>query len=107
MMKINWKPVGEFMKQVGETALYVVGMAAAWKFSEYITDNPDSKHVGYDDAVSAIMSSNMFSHDKADAAAALKPYGTAEFYQAIIHIANDPKTFSHDKASMIKQLSDK
>lgn len=106
MLKINLEPVGKFMKQVGEAALYIAGIAAAWKFSEFMAEIPDNKPVGYDDAVGAIMDSSMFSHDKANAVAALKRYAGAEFYQAVIYIVNDPSTFSHDKAVMIEQLSE-
>lgn len=105
MIKIDLKPVGEFARQIGEVALYGLAIAASWKFSDYMTKIPDSKPIGFDDAVSAIMKSDMYSHDKSDAAAALKRNGNAEFYQAIVHIAKDSAAYSHDRVDMIKRLS--
>ena len=68
--------------------------------------NADSfERVGYDDAVYAIMHSSMYSHDKADAVAALKRNETSAFYKAIVHIAKNSGTYSHDKLDMIQELN--
>lgn len=106
MKKFDWKPIGDFVGQVCEVALYGLAVAASWKFSDYMTKIPDRTPVGYDDAVSAIMKSSMYSHDKARAAAVLKRNENAEFYRAIVHIANDSKTYSHDKVKLIEELSE-
>ena len=105
-MKINWKPVKEFAELVGMVLAYGLIVDATSKFVNHVSDGSNSVIAGYDDAISAIMKSGMFSHDKADAAAVLKRDGNAEFYRAIIHIAEDDDVFSHDKASMIKALSE-
>ena len=105
-MKINWKPVKDFAELVGGAVTYVVMIAAYRKFMESMYDSPNSVSAHYDDAVKAIMDSGMYSHDKADAVAALKRYGTSEFYRAIIHIAKDDSMYSHDKIDMIKALSE-
>lgn len=106
-MKINWKPVKDFAEVVGGAVSYVLIIAAYRRLMENIYYSPNSETAHYDDAVKAIMDSGMFSHDKADAVAVLKRYGTTEFYRAIVHIAEDDSMFSHDKVSMIKALSEK
>lgn len=106
-MKINWKPVKEFAELIGGAVSYVMVVAAYRKFIEDMCYSPNSVTAHYDDAVKAIMDSSMYSHDKADAVAALKRYGTTEFYRAIVHIAEDDNMYSHDKSSMIKTLSEK
>ena len=105
-MKINWKPVKDFAELVGGAVTYVLMVAASRKIMEYVIVNPDSEIVYYDDAVNAIMKSGMYSHDKADAIAALKRTGNTSFYRAIIHVAKDDSMYSHDKVSMIKALSE-
>lgn len=105
-MKINWKPVKDFAELVGGIAAYVILVAATGKAMECVHYESDNTTAHYDDAVSAIMKSDMYSHDKADAAAALKRIASSEFYKAIIHIAEDNSVYSHDKANMIKALSE-
>lgn len=105
-MKINWKPVKDIAELVGGAVSYVVMIAAYRKFMERMCESTSSDIVYYGDAVGAIMRSDMYSHDKADAVAALKRTGNTEFYKAIIHIADDTSMFSHDKVSMIKALSE-
>jgi hypothetical protein len=105
-MRINWKPVRDFAELVGGAVSYVLIIAAYRKFMEDMCYSPNSVSAHYDDAVKAIMDCGMYSHDKADAVAALKRYGTTEFYRAIVHIAEDDSMFSHDKLNMIKALSE-
>lgn len=105
MKKFNWKPVKDFAEIVGGAACYILMLAASNKVMERISEYPESSFAGYDDAIGAIMKSDMYSHDKASAAAALKRNGSSEFYRAIIHIAKDRSMYSHDKVNMIKQLS--
>lgn len=104
-MKINWKPVKDFAEIVGGVVTYGLMVTAYGKFMERITEVPESSFVGYDDAIGAIMKSGMYSHDKADAAAALKRNGSSTFYKAIVHIAKDTSMYSHDKVDMIRELS--
>ena len=105
-MRINWKTVKNLAEMVGGAVSYVLLVATYRKIMEDMLYNPNSVSAHYDDAVKAIMDSGMYSHDKADAVAALKRYGTTEFYRAIVHIAEDDNMFSHDKANMIKALSE-
>lgn len=106
MKKINWGSVRGYAEQLCEAASYVLVYVAANKAMKYVLDCDNTyERVGYDDAIHAIMSSDMYSHDKASAAAALKRNGNAEFYKAIVHIIKDSDTYSHNKVDMIKQLS--
>lgn len=105
MRKINWKPIGEFVGQACELALYGVALVASYKVGDYIVKGNKTPIARYNDAVGAIMKSAMFSHDKSNAVEALKRYETSEYYRAIVQIAKDPSMFSHDKVKMIKHLS--
>lgn len=107
MRKIDWKAVRNFAEDVCEIAAYGVMLAATYKVVGYINVETDSQIAGYDDAVSAIMKSDMYSHDKRAAVTALTRGGDMEFYRAIIHIAKDSSMYSHDKVDMIKRLSEK
>lgn len=106
-MKINLKPIGEFAKGVGEIVLFGALVGAYYKFGDYVINGNDTSIARYNDAVKAIMNSNMFSSDKKAAVEALKRNETMDFYKAIISIANDSKMFSGDKASMIQELCNK
>lgn len=106
MKKINWKPIGDFVGQACEVALYGVAIAASCKVGKFITTGLDNPIANYSDAVGAIMDSSMFSHDKSDAVEALSRYESSEYYGAIVRIAKDSSMFSHDKVKMIRHLSE-
>lgn len=105
MRKINWKPIGEFVGQACELALYGVALVASYKVGDYIVKGNETTIARYSDAVEAIMKSAMFSHDKSDAVEALKRHETSEYYRAIVQIVKDSSMFSHDKVKMIKHFS--
>lgn len=106
MKKINWKPIGDFVGQACEVALYGVALLASYKVGDYIVNGGESTIAGYKDAVGAIMDSGMFSHDKSEAVEALKRHESGDYYGAIVRIAKDSSMFSHDKVKMIKRLSE-
>lgn len=110
MRKINLKPIGDFIGQACEVALYGVAIAASCKVGKYITDEldkpPANYTYSYSDAVGAIMDSGMFSHYKTEAVEALKRYESADYYRAIVRIVKDSSMYSHDKVKMIKHLSE-
>lgn len=106
MKKINWEPIGKFVGQVCEVALYGVALVASYKVGKIVTNGLETTSAGYKDAVGAIMDSGMFSHDKREAVEALNRYESAEYYGAIVRIANDATMFSHDKVKMIIRLSE-
>lgn len=107
MRRVNLKPIGDFVGQVCEIALYGVMILASYKVSEYITKEHDNAPVGYNDAVDAIMDSAMFSGDKHKAISMLKHDGNAEFYRAVVRVMKDSSMFSGDKLKMIQTLSEK
>ena len=106
-MKINWKPVKDFAELICGVACYGLLVTAYRKIGESPSVTSDRVSARYDEAVGAIMSSGMYSHDKVAAITALKRNAGAEFYGAIIHIAEDDCMYSHDKVDMIKALSEK
>lgn len=105
MKKIDWKPVKDIAELVGGAVSYVLVLAAYGKIMERISEVPESAIVGYDDAIGAIMKSDMYSHDKAYAVSALKRDGDSTFYKAIIHIAKDSSMYSHNKVDMIREMN--
>jgi hypothetical protein len=107
MSKLNLRAIGNFAENVCEIVTYGALMAITYKVAENVTTGTDISTAGYDDAVEAIMSSSMFSSDKREAISALDRYGNGQFYKAVVRIANDSSMFSHDKADMIRELSNK
>jgi hypothetical protein len=107
MKRINWETIGNFAKDACTVASYVLMLAASCKVADYITDDYEHVYASYDDAVSVIMRSGMYSHDKVSAAATLKRGEDAEYYKAIIHVAQDSRLYSHDKVKLISNLSGK
>lgn len=62
-------------------------------------------HVGYDDAVEAIMSSDMYSSSKRDAVALLKRGENEEYYRAVIHtVLSD--MYSSSKIDILRNMSE-
>lgn len=107
MKAIKSETIKNVAGQVWDVVSYGLMLAASYKVAEYISSGNNNHTAGYDDAVEAIMKSGMYSHDKRDGVAALKRYGTQEFYKAIVHVAKDSSMYSHDKVEMIKALSEK
>lgn len=107
MRRLNLKPIGDFIGQACEVALYGALILASCKVGEYITKEIDNAPVRYNDAVDAIMDSTMFSGDKHKAISMLKTDGSAEFYRAVVRVMKDSSMFSGDKLKMIQTLSEK
>lgn len=107
MKKISLETIGNFAEKACEIISYGVFMAASYKLVEYAVTEHDNAIVSYDDAIEAIMKSNMYAHDKSNAVSALKRYEGSSFYKAIIHIAKDSDMYSHNKVDMIKKLCEK
>ena len=61
-------------------------------------------NVGYDDAVRAIMSSNMMSSYKTEAISVLKHEGTSDYYRAVISTVNSDMMSSY-KVDAIRNMS--
>lgn len=62
--------------------------------------------VDYEDAIGAIMDSNMWSSDKVKLVDIVKRDGDATYYKSVINIANS-RMFSSDKVSAIDKISRK
>lgn len=60
----------------------------------------------YSDAVNAITTSDMWSHDQQEAIAALPTYESSEFYGAVAEVAKS-SMWSHDKLSTILKMCGK
>lgn len=106
MRNLNWKSIGNFVGKFCDVAACGLLILASRKAVDYAVDDYVSAFAGYGDAMSAIMKSNMYSHNKREAAEALKRTEDSEYYKAIIHIAQDSRLYSHDKVELIKGLSE-
>lgn len=105
MGKIDWKAAGKFIGHVGEGMLYAFAAVTAWKLSDQTVAIPISTAVKYDEAVDAIMKSDMTSYYKSEAIEALKQDGSVEYYRSVAHIVNDTSTTSYYRLEMIKKLN--
>lgn len=105
MNRLNLKPIGNFVKGACKVIAYgaLLTLACGVKI-EY--KHHESGTVKYSDAVDAIMNSNMWSSDKAEAVVALNRDSNEELYKAVIHVANGTM-WSNDKVEMIKKLCGK
>jgi hypothetical protein len=106
MMKLDLKTIGKVVEPVLEIAACSFLVWASYKYVGDTTAIDNDLSAGYDDAVKAIMDSDMYSHDKQSAVSALKLHGTAEFYKAIVYITNSGM-YSHEKVESIKRLCEK
>jgi hypothetical protein len=102
---INWEPIGKFAKTVCEIAVYGALAVASVKFSESATKSYGNTTASYSDAVEAITFSSMLSSYKNDAVAMLNRNGTADYYKAVIRVAEDDSMLTSYKIDMIKTLS--
>lgn len=109
MKKINWKTVGKTVGKcigyVGGAMLYSFAAMSAFKYTDQPVAIRDNTAAGYNEAVEAIMKSDMAGWYKNDAIQALKKDGNVEFYRAIIHIVSDRGTADWYRVDMIKKLS--
>lgn len=98
------------VKDFAKSTCQVVGVFVSYVLiSKYIPDyieaqNQSYKRVGYSDAVTAIMESNMWSDDKRKAVSMLKRDKDSDFYKAVIAVANNRSTWSSDKVTIIHDL---
>lgn len=105
MSKLNLEPIGNFVKGACKLIGYgaLLALACGVKI-EY--EHHESGTAKYSDAVAAIMNSNMWSTDKAEAIEALPRDANEELYKAIIHVAKGT-SWSTDKVETIKKLCKK
>lgn len=105
MGKVNWESIGNTVGAVCEVAACGLIWLVACKYIDSAAETYVAESVGYDDAVSAIMDSGMFSNDKAGAVTALKKYASDEYYKAVISIA-ESGMFSDEKLNTIRNISE-
>lgn len=105
MRKINWESIGNTVGTVCEIATYGIMLVVSYKLVEEAAKPYVAESVGYDDAVSAIMDSGMFSNDKAGAVTALKKYASKEYYKSVISIV-ESGMFSNEKLDTIRNISE-
>lgn len=109
MSKINWKQVGSTIINGGGV---IVGVALCTvPYLKTIRDVAESVRyyrgcVSYSDAVSAVLSSDMFSSAKEEAVKMIPKDGDNELYRSIIQVVNSD-AFSGNKVNMIKDICGK
>ena len=95
------KTIKNFARRSCQTVIPILGTVLASVSVKDVLDMMRySGDVGYGDAVNAIMSSSMYSHDKTRAVAMLRDGKTSDFYKAVINVAKS-SAYSHDKAASI------
>lgn len=105
MSKIDLKTVGKHVIKACELVLCGLVVTKAVESNEQVSVSNNFLPVTYGDAVKAIMDSDMWSHDKEYAIAALKRYETTDYYSAIVNIVSGTDAWSHDKVKMVQNLS--
>ncbi len=108
-MKINItkEQVGSALKSGGKLVLtaFIIGFASLVKDKACSTQTYIGE-VGYGDAVSAILSSDMFDYNKTKAIELLKRDESGEYYRAVISAINS-ELFDSNKIRTIETLSKK
>lgn len=97
IVKLIWNFVKGTGKVIGGGALLAMATVLGASIENKLHE---SKHVTYSDTVNAIMNSNMWSDDKAEAIAALSRDADEELYKAVVTVANG-KMWANDKADLI------
>lgn len=106
MRNIDWKSIRDFAGDLCEFVAYGLLIGASYKIVDRTFDDCGSSIAKYDNAIKAIMNSGMYSHDKCEAAELIKRGEDAEYYKAIIHVAQDSRLYSYDKVELIRGLSE-
>lgn len=102
--KKNLEMAGKIAKKGCELAAYgLMTMLSCITVKDVVEAVRYSGDVGYSDAVSAIMNSSMYSHDKTSAVSALLREADSETYKAIIQIARSGM-YSHEKVKSIQNI---
>lgn len=106
-IKITKEQVGTVLKTGGKLVL----SALAIGFASLVRDKASNAQyyigeVGYGDAVSVILNSDMFDSTKTKAIELLKRDGNAEYYRSVISAVNS-SMFDSTKIQTIKTLSEK
>lgn len=96
--------VAGYAKAGCAVVLPIVTVAFAEKGANYIIDKIRyGGKVGYDDAIRAILNSDMYSSARKEAIALVKTDGDAEYYRSVIYIATSDM-YSSAKVETIRDL---
>lgn len=102
--KKNLKPIGNFVKRTGAVIIPILGVALSSISVKDLLDmfryNSDAE---YNDAVKAIMDSNMLGSDKAKMMEVLKREEDSEFYKAVISTVKS-NMLGSTKVEIIKNM---
>lgn len=102
----GFNAIKKVAKEGVKLAAPIASMVLISKASGRITDDLcNNGIVWYDDAVKAILNSNMWSEDKTTAISALKRGKDSAFYSAIIEVAKS-SMFSADKLKTILSINE-
>lgn len=117
MKKINWKQVGNVAKDVCVTVGtlagtgLLIGAAAALQGKLENGMTVDRTHEvltgSYDNAVKAIMNSDMMSYYKVEAVNSLKKDGDPDYYKAVISVVSNSETMDYYRAKLVQDLKTK
>lgn len=103
-LKIDLEKIKNATVKVGSTVLKMAVLVAPFlSMNKTVTEVRYIGPVTYSDAISALLSSNMFSGDKTKIAAMLPKNKNADFYRSIIAVI-ESTMFSNDKVKMIKDI---
>ena len=106
-LNINKERVANFLINGGKLLLSALAIGAASLVRDKATNvQYYIGEVGYGDAVTVILNSDMFDSTKTKAVELLKRDGNAEYYRAVISAVNS-NMFDSTKIQTIKTLSEK
>lgn len=86
MKNIDWKPIGNFAKEICGVAVFGLAMATPRLLEMGVSSKRDNKTVSYSDAVDAIMGSGMLDSSKKRVMSELKQGADEDYYKAVIRI---------------------
>ena len=104
MSKLNLKPVGEAIGKACKAVGYGLVIFAPRIIEAYV-ETHKGESCGYNDAVNAILESDMWASDIPEAISSLKRGKPASYYKAIVDVANSDSLWASDKLELIQELA--
>lgn len=102
------RAIGEFLKKNSEIIIPLVEETTRIQTGGYALEQIRyCENVGYGDAVSAIVNSDMLSCDQEKALAVLRRDETSDFYKAIIETARATSMLSNTKKNVIISMCER
>ena len=106
MRKLDVEQMTKIIRPLGRILAFGAVLAIAKEVGENPSVYRNAVDADYNDAIAAIMDSDLFSSDKQLATMLLKRDGDVKYYKAVITIVNDTSMFASDKVETIKYLSE-